>query len=217
MKIKRNPPEDMKPKRGGILRKKIYDMVLPGQDLTGRVFGTNQPSQSGLYLVWYKYNPPLAHSEKERHAGREVIEYSVERKAWSVCRTAAVTCAIWTAEQKKWGFNKKILAWMGPLPVLNLEALETYTPGYVLNQTFYVATLKNAANLKYQSGPHAEFLLAFFQPAAKDLFIFVYNSNIFNGLPVPLAIGGADNPSGWRDLTKKEQKKYTKQMKELQK
>lgn len=212
--IKRNPPD--LPKRGSKLRKQIFDMILPGQDLMHRIHGGNKPSQSGLYIAFYEYKPPLAHSGVKRHAGSTIADYDMDDQSWQVCRGAGAQLANYF--DGKWGMNHRVLAWMGPLPVLNIKSLLECAPGYTKNQTFYIATLKQAANLKCERGPIFEYLLAIIRPpSSSDLFIFVYDSDVFNMLPIPLAKANDDNPSGWKTLTEKQQKKYVKMMKDLQK
>ena len=211
--VKRNPPDILG--RGSKLRKQLFDMILPGQDLLHRIHGGNKPSQSGLYMAFYEYIPPLAHSSIERHAGSTIADYDTDDKSWQVCRSAGAQLANYFDGQ--WGMNHRVLAWMGPLPVLNIKSLLECTPGYVKNQTFYVATLKEAASLKYERGPYYEFLMCLFKPSESGQFIFVYNSDLFNMMPTPLSKYSIDNPSGWKTLNEKQQKKYQKQIRDLQK
>ena len=45
MVVKRNPPKQSK--RGSMLRKQLFDMILPGQDFMPRIHGGNRPAASG--------------------------------------------------------------------------------------------------------------------------------------------------------------------------
>ena len=213
MVVKRNPPKQSK--RGSMLRKQLFDMILPGQDFMPRIHGGNRPAESGLYLAFYEYQPPLATSGIKRHAGSTMADYDIDDKSWQICRSAGAQLANYF--DGKWGMNHRVLAWMGPLPILNIKSLLECTPGYTKNQTFYIATLKEAANLKYEHGPYGEFLLAFLKIPEPNHFIFVYDSDLFNGIPTPLSKSSKNNPSGWKTLSEKQQKKYMKMMKDSQK
>ena len=213
MIVKRNPPET-RTNRGSMKKKRTLPMMLPGKEFVSKIYGGNKPAQSGIYLAFYKYDPPLAHSNVRRHSGKVMASYKATDKSWHVCRSAGAQVANYSNGQ--WGINHKVLAFMGPLPVLNLESLEIYTPGYIKNQTFFIATLKEASNKLYTSGPLAEYLLAALKPGLKGDFIFVLDSD--NPLPVPLAkwIGDDKHPN-WKSLSEKAQNKYTKMMESLRK
>lgn len=210
MKIKRNPPDNIK---GIKLRKQLFDMRLPGQDFVDKISAGNQPASSGIYLVFYEYDPPLAHSNTKRHPGITLADYKTKDKSWQVCRSAGGEFA--TYSKGAWGTSNKVLAFMGPIPVLNLEMLKKYTPGFIMNQTFYVGTLKEAANKKYSDGPFTEYFIAFLSKAEPDQFIFVYDSN--DPLPTPLAKYSEKVNTNWKTLNEKQSKKYLKIMKDFRK
>ena len=191
MLIKRNPPEQ-KSKRGSIKMKKTFPMLLPGKEFMDQVYGGGKPSEPGVYLVYYDSHQ--AHS--------------------TVVPRAGATIANWDGE--KWGINYKVYAFMGPIPLMELKSLMECTPGYCINQIFYIATLKQGAHNQYSSGPHAEYLLAFLQPGETNQFIFCLNSENPYPLPITKFVPRYDN-FGWKSLSTKAQKKYSKMMESLRK
>jgi hypothetical protein len=174
-KMIQNAP--IKKKRGsmrklgsGILDKK---MSLPGQsDIFHQIIPGNTPLQDGTYLVYYEYDAPSAWSKTKQVAG--------------------VTAASFA--NGKWGINYKVFAYMGPLPSLSLDPLQECEPPYLINQTFYVATLEQAVNDVYDFGPFPQFMLAFLQPGKDGRFIFCKDSE--ERYPYPIA--------KWSDAKKEE-------------
>ncbi len=198
-------------RRGNSMGEKAKDMNLPGNDYLQHIIPGNRPLFPGIYLVFYQYDPPLAFSNVAPSAGKGIGHFSGEE--WDTIRTASMTVANY--HKDAWSIGASVLAYMGPLPMLNLELLKKISPGYPMNQTFYIATMKQASMEKYESGPHAEYILAFLQPGYPDEFIFMKESENEELEPISKHDANSKAPVQWQKLTKEQKKKYSKYLESL--
>lgn len=163
------------------------EMKLNGVDFFKDIRQGSTPLKDGMYLIYYEPRPKEADSNIHQSAGMAVTNFSNGR----------------------WGVNDiQVKAYLGPLPVLSLSYLMEFTPGFPVNQIFYISTLKKAAKNLYSSGPYHIHMLAFLSPVLKNHFIFYLNSE--SETPFPIAKASGNN---WKSLSKKVSTMYLKKMK----
>jgi len=173
-----------------ILEKK---MDLPGVDLFKKISCGNTPLKDGLYVVYYNHIPPAADSNLKKSSAVAIASFF----------------------DGTWGFNHKVYAYIGPIPILSLPSLLDCKPPYAVNQTFYTGTLKQAANGRYTTGPHSLSIIAVLQPQIKDHFVFCIDSENIEPYPISKVNLKSKGAVKWKDLSEKAIKKYSKMMKTL--
>jgi len=193
MKIKRNPRST----RGQINRKPKVNilkqkMSLAGVDFFKMIIQGNTPAKEGMYLIFY--DGFIADSNVKKQAGMQITNFS----------------------KGKWGTSYTPLAYMGPLPVLSLPALQIFTPGYLINQRFYIATFEQAVQGFFDDGPHIIYIMASMRKAKAGHFIFCIDSDHTNPYPVAKALyRKKDDTWIWSDLSVDVIKKYSKMLDSL--
>lgn len=204
-------PYRTKPRSGrGSMNSEYFDAILNGSDFFKEIKAGSTPIEPGVYIVFYEYHPPSAWSRTEQmaHPGTGIWD----GEEWKSMKTAGMTIANY--QNERWGINATVRAYMGPLPTLNLQALLEYTPGFPINQTFYISTPEKAAKGKVSSGPHAEYIHAALTAGFEGEFIFKKDSE--NSALIPVA--GYDHKHAaaikWRVLSKDAAEKLSKEMKD---
>jgi len=196
--VKRNNP--ITRKRGMKMRQRqdtalTPKMRIPGMDIMKDLIQGNTPTADGVYMVYYDFDPPQAWSKTKEVAAMGVATYADGR----------------------WGLNRKVYAYMGPIPQLSLPPLKEITPPYLTAQTFFVGTLDQAAGARYKTGPHSQFMLAYLTPGVVGDFIFCMDSEEIHPYPVARLKINNDGDSRFRELSPKAIKKYSKMLEHLRK
>jgi len=164
-------------------------MYLPGKEFLPKLVQGDTPTKDGIYMVYYEYNQAWSHTKEV--AGATVAHYS----------------------KGKWGLNHRVFAYMGPIPQLAQEPLKEFKPPYILGQAFYIASLEQGAQRKYESGPHPQFIAAFLTPGRPGLFVFCLDSD--NPEPYLVAKWTEKDPPSYKKLKPKALKKYNKMLDHL--
>lgn len=145
------------------------------------------PTEEGFYLVYF--DP-------------ETLD------GWSSVKTkAGIGLSFWNG--KRWMFNHPILAFTGPLNVLNLDKLRK---GEITAQAFFTGSLNQIINKEYETGPFYHFFSAFCNKARKSHFIFCFDSTCRYPYPVAKA-KPVDEEFKWKNLNKTSINKYKKVIK----
>lgn len=194
--IKRNNP--IQRKRGITLRQHkdtalTKKMQMPGMGIFKELIQGNTPTADGTYLVYYDFETPQAWSNTKEVAAMGVATYS----------------------EGKWGLNRKVYAYMGPLPSLSLPPLKEINPPYLTAQTFFVATLEQAAELRYKKGPFPQYMVAFLQPSIVGDFIFCLDSEHTHPYPVSKIVINSDGHAKYKNISPKAAAKYSKMLDHL--
>ena len=136
-------------------------MKIPGEIFTKHIqFGT--PDINGVYAIFYKPNPPLAHDNFPM-SGLKIANYS----------------------KGSWGCSEQVLAFIGPLPVLSLDELEINKE--CVSKCFAVGSLKDAASGKFKSSNHPQYILAALQGSLMKKGNFIFELNSHKNMPIPLS------------------------------
>ena len=196
--IKRNSP--VKRKRGMKLRKHqdtalTPKMRIPGMDIMKNLIQGNMPTTDGVYMVYYDFDPPQTWSKVKEVAAIGIASY----------------------HNGVWGLNRKVYAYMGPIPGLSLPPLEEVDPPYLIAQTFFVGTLDQAAESRYKKGPFPQYMLAFLTPGTVGDFIFCMDSEEMHPYPIARLKINKDDDAKFIGLSDKAIKKYTKMLEHLRK
>ena len=146
------------------------------------------PSRNGVYLIYYEPDPARVDSKTKPAAGVKVVNF----------------------HNGEWGSGDRIIAYVGPLPNLNLKMLKK---DKLIDQIFYIGSIKQAKTDKFKIGPFPVYILAFLQPAATDNFIFCIDSDFNFPYPVSFCKKREDGVFVWKPLSKRAVQKYKKLMK----
>lgn len=167
--------------------KKKKKLKVPGEILLKHL-QYDTPEVPGLYACYYKPFPPSALSNSFPTAGMKIITFN----------------------NGKFFGGEHILAWIGPLPVLSLDELDSNQE--CLSRVFYTGNLKEAAKNKFRTGPHSQYLFAKLGTGKKNEFIFEVNTH--KSIANPVARYNLKSEK-WKDLKEKDIKKYIKIMKKF--
>ncbi len=201
-----------KPRSGkGSMGSDYFEAHQPGEKFFKEIVPGNTPINSGIYLVFYKYEPPSAWSSVEKAAGHGTGLWDGDN--WQGLRIAGMTIANY--QNQRWGLNATVLAYIGPLPTLSLDALLDYTPGFPINQTFYISTMKMASKGMVSSGPHAEYIHASLTGGFFGEYIFKKTNQDSHLIPISRFDPDHKAAVKWKRLSEKEQKDVLKNIEEL--
>ena len=168
-------------------RKNKNKINLPGKIFEKHIqYGL--PEIDGVYLCYYKPNPPEAFSATFPVAGMKIMSFN----------------------KGSWAGKEFVLAYMGPLPTLNLDQLDQEKE--CVNQVFVIGTLKMAAQNRWTNGPYPQHILATLQTGEEKHFVFKLDSHI--SLPVPTNKWSIKKGK-WQPVKKENIKKYQKMIKKL--
>lgn len=144
--------------------------------------------------------------DKPKLPGKYIIYFSpVKNSAWSNTKIEnGLDIACWNGEV--WFYSVPILAFFGPIHILNSEKLEN---GKIVSQVFYTGTIKQISKKTYETGPHHVYFSAFCSEAKEKCFIFCFDTEY--RFPYPIAKAKLINDEfKWVKLGEKAQEKYRK-------
>lgn len=183
-----------------LMRKRTDSALTPKMRIVGMpvmrdLVQGNTPTADGVYMVYYDFEAPQAWSKVKEVAAMGVATYA----------------------KGKWGLNRKVYAYMGPIPSLLLAPLKEIDPPYLIAETFFIGTLDQAAESRYKKGPFPQYMLAFLSSGVVGDFIFCMDSEQIHPYPVAKLKINKDDDAKFIELSPKASKKYIKMLDHLRK
>lgn len=201
-----------RPRSGkGSMGSDYFKPSLSGEYFFESIKAGDTPIHPGVYLVFYKYDPPSGWCNVDQIAQQGTGVW--DGGMWQGLKISGMTIANY--QNQRWGLNAKVLAYLGPLPTLALNPLLDCTPGFPVNQTFFISTVKMVAKGLVSSGPLTEYIHASLTTGFFGEYIFKMTNQ--DTYLTPIAKFDPDHKAAikWRLLTEQEQIEILEKISEL--